>query len=66
MWERCTLFGQMREMGLVQSYPTNLAQVWVRSIVDELHGKLIATQKHRVRIMLLGLQARAEVVQSCL
>jgi hypothetical protein len=45
---------------------TNLAQVWVRGIVEELHWKLIATQKHRVRIMLLGLQARAEVIQRCL
>jgi hypothetical protein len=45
---------------------TNLAQVWVRGIVEELHWKLIATQKHRVRIMLLGLQARAEVIQGCL
>jgi len=52
----------MHETGLAQSYPTNLAQVWVRGIVEELHGKLIATQKHRVRVMLFGLQASAEVV----
>ncbi len=57
------MFGQMPETGLAQSYPTNLAQVWVRGIVEELHGKLIATQKHGVRVMLLGLQARAEVIQ---
>jgi hypothetical protein len=65
MWERCTLFSQMREYGIGAelSTSTNLAQVWVRGIVEELHWKLIATQKHRVRIMLLGLQARAEVVQ---
>jgi hypothetical protein len=48
------------------STSTNLAQVWVRGIVEELHWKFIATQKHRVRIMLLGLQARTEVIQCCL
>ena len=45
---------------------THLAHVWVRGIVDELHGKLIATQKHRIRVVLLGLQARAKVIQRCL
>jgi len=52
--------------GMGTELSTNLAQVWVRGIVEELHRKLIATQKHRVRVMLLGLQARAEVVQRCL
>jgi hypothetical protein len=69
MWERCTLFGQMREMEIVIGAgpsETHLAQVWVRGIVDELHGKLIAAQKHRVRVVLLGLQARAKVIQRCL
>lgn len=42
---------------------TNLSQVGIRGVVKELHGKLVAPQKDRVRIVLLGLQARAEVIQ---
>jgi len=36
--------------------------VGVRGIVEELHGKLVASQKHRVRVMLLHLQVRSEVI----
>jgi hypothetical protein len=45
---------------------TNLAQVWIHGIVEELHGELVAPQKNRVRIMPLGVQACAEVIQRCL
>jgi len=41
--------------------------VGVRGIVEKLHGRLVASQKYRVvRVMLLCLQARSEVIQSCL
>jgi hypothetical protein len=56
----------LRRVKKIKEPVTNLAQVGIHGIVEELHGKLVAPQKNRVRIMLLGLQARAEVIQRCL